>query len=413
MHRTEPLPAAPAGTGDGASGGRGAPGRVAAVHRETRRGLALAAVFAGSAVVTAVADVGVGWWLPLHLFVVGALLSAISATTQMLAVTWSASPPTRRVVAGAQRWILATGAVVFVIGRETDRAWMFVTGAAMVVIAMLALAAILVGIRRHAVTDRFAPAIDAYVAAVFAGVTGMSIGTLLGVGRGGARTAELRDTHLVLNVFGLVGLVVAGTLPFFAATQVRSKMSSRATLRAMRVIFLALATAVAVAAAGAILGRSGVLAVGLVGYAAGLVLIAAMLPVYSRARLRWAGPRLLQLLAGLAWWVAMTVALAVAALRGTADREILQALVIGGFAQILVASLAYLGPVLRGGGHRQLTAGFTITRSWVSLAAGNTAAVAALVGHGPTLGLVSAVWLVDVAARALLLHTGRPSGAHV
>lgn len=51
---------------------------------------------------------------------------------------------------------------------------------------------------------------------------------------------------------------------------------------------------------------------------------------------------------------------------------------IGGYAQILVASLAYLGPVLRGGGHRRLTEGFAITGSWPSLAAGNIAAVGAL-----------------------------------
>ncbi|HRD99682.1 MAG TPA: hypothetical protein PLV68_00185, partial [Ilumatobacteraceae bacterium] len=63
----------------------------------------------------------------------------------------------------------------------------------------------------------------------------------------------------------------------------------------------------------------------------------------------------------------------------------LQALVIGGFAQILVASLAYLGPVLRGGGHRRLSAGFAITRSWTSLAAGNAAALAALTGSGRAL----------------------------
>ncbi|MEO8266272.1 MAG: hypothetical protein ABI706_12285 [Ilumatobacteraceae bacterium] len=82
---------------------------------------------------------------------------------------------------------------------------------------------------------------------------------------------------------------------------------------------------------------------------------------------------------------------------------ILQPLVIGGFAQILVASLAYLGPVLRGGGHQRLTAGFAITNSWVSLAAGNTAAVAALAGHGPTLAVALAVWLTDIVARVARL----------
>jgi hypothetical protein len=108
----------------------------------------------------------------------------------------------------------------------------------------------------------------------------------------------------------------------------------------------------------------------------------------------------------------MTVALALAGLRGTDDGPILRALVIGGFAQILVASLAYLGPVLRGGGHQRLTAGFAVTRSWVSLAAGNAAAGAALAGVGPILAVILAVWLVDIVVRAGRLLAGRSTRRH-
>jgi nitrite reductase (NO-forming) len=331
----------------------------------------------------------------------------------MFAVTWSAAPPPRPAVVGAQRWALAAGTVALVVGRETDQTWMFVAGGATVILAMLALALILLRVRRQAVTDRFAPAIEAHVAAVVAGAVGMSLGVVLGTGRAGDRAVEFRGAHLVLNVLGLIGLVIAGTLPYFAATQVRSKMSPRATPTAMRVTFLALAAATAVAATGEILDRPGVIAAGLVTYAFGLLLIAAMLPIDARVRLRWAGPRVVQLLTGIAWWAAMTVALALAAVRGSEDRAILQALVIGGFAQILIASLAYLGPVLRGGGHQRLTAGFAITRSWVSLAAGNTAALAALAGHGPTLAAALAVWVTDVVVRAARLLAKPRSIANV
>ncbi len=314
---------------------------------------------------------------------------------------------------GSQRWALAAGTVALVVGRETDRTWIFVAGGVTVVAAMLGLAGILTRVRRQAVTPRFAPAIEAYVAAAVAGAVGMSIGILLGADRAGGRAVELRNVHLVLNVFGLIGLVIAGTLPYFAATQVRSKMSPRATPAAMRVTFAALAAATAVAATGHLIERPGVVAVGLLTYVLGLLAIATMLPIYARSRLRWAGPRVVQLVAGVVWWAAMTIALAVVTIRETGDRAILQVLVIGGFAQILVASLAYLGPVLRGGGHRRLTAGFAITRSWVSLAAGNTAAIAAiaaLVGHGPTLAAALAIWLIDVAIRAIrLLATTRGS----
>jgi nitrite reductase (NO-forming) len=382
-----------------------APGRVAEVHAQTRRGLLIAAGFVVVAVGVGVGAVrvGAGWWLPLHLFVVGGLLSAISATTQMLAVTWSAAPAARRAVVRTQRWALAAATVALVIGRETDQSWMFVAGGVAVVVAMLGLASMLLRVRRQAVTDRFAPAIEAYVAAVVAGSVGMSLGVLLGSGRIGDRAVQLRSAHLVLNVFGLVGLVIAATLPYFVATQVRSKMSPRATPTRMRVTFGALAVATVIAATGEILVRPRVVAAGLVTYAVGLLMVAAMLPIDAKARLRWAGPRVAQLLSGIAWWTAMTLALAVAAVRGSDDRTILQTLVIGGFAQILVASLAYLGPVLRGGGHQRLTAGFSVTRSWVSLIAGNAAALAAFAGNGPTLVAALVVWVTDVGVRAARL----------
>ena len=437
MTRSVPLPTEPTDTHVGSAAGRGAPGRVAEVHAQTRRGLIVAAGFAVAAVLSMVARAG--WWMPrrssawigprssigrpstsmmrypylIVLFVVGGLLSAISAATQMLAVTWSSAPAPRPAVAGGQRWALAIGAVVLVVGHETDRKFLFAAGGATVVVAMVALGFIVIRILRQAVTDRFAPAIEAYVAAVVAGAVGMSLGIVLGVGRGGSRNVEIRGAHLVLNVFGLVGLVIAATLPYFAATQVRSKMSSRATPTTMRITFFVLAAATAVAASGQILDRSGVAAGGLITYAMGLLVVAAMLPVYSKGRLRWAGPRLLQLMSGIAWWVAMTVALALASLRRTDDHAILQTLVIGGFVQILVASLAYLGPVLRGGGHQRLTAGFAITRSWVSLTAGNIAGVGALAGGGPVLAAVLAVWLADIVIRAGGLLAGTKSSDRV
>ncbi len=413
MTRPVPPPPAPTDTDFVPVAGRGSPRRVAEVHVQTKRGLLVSAGFVVAAAIAGITGVGADWWLPLHLFAVGGLLSAISAATQMLAVTWSAAPAPRRRVGAAQRWALAAGAITLVVGRETDQTWMFVAGGTTVVAAMLTLASILIRIRRQAVTERFAPAIEAYVAAAVAGAVGMSFGILLGAGRVGDRAGELRDVHLVLNVFGLIGLVIAGTLPFFAATQVRSRMSPRATPTAIRVTFGALVAATAVAATGHLTDRPGVVAGGLITYVLGLLAIATMLPIYARSRLRWAGPRVVQLAAGVAWWAAMTVALAFATIRETDDRAILQALVIGGFAQILVASLAYLGPVLRGGGHRRLTAGFAITRSWVSLAAGNTAALAALLGHGPTLGVALAIWLTDLAIRAGRLLTTTRSGHDV
>ena len=90
--------------------GRGAAGRVAQIHVQTRCGLGVTATFVAAAVVTGAVGIGDGWWLPLHLFVVGALLTAISAVTQMLAVTWSTAPAPRSAVAAHTLGVTAAAA---------------------------------------------------------------------------------------------------------------------------------------------------------------------------------------------------------------------------------------------------------------------------------------------------------------
>lgn len=386
---------------------RGAPGRVAAVHHQTRRGLLVTTGFVAAAVVAAVARGNRGWWLPVHLFAVGGLLSAISTTTQMLAVTWSAAPAPRPVMSATQRWLLAAGAVAATAGRELSNDLLFAIGSALVVISLLGLAALLWQVRSQAVTPRFHPALEAYLAAALLGAAGTSLGYVVGGGHAGRRFVELRGAHLLLNLFGLVGLVVAATLPYFVATQLRTKMSSRATPAVVRSLAGGLVIAALAAVGGRAIDSPWLAAAGLLAYGLGIVGVVALLPVFGRGRLRWAGPRAIQLLLGVAWWIGMTFALAAAALRDTDDRPILLALVIGGFAQILVASLAYLGPVVRGGGHEQLTSGFRLTRSWVSLAAGNLAPVAALLEWWRALAAVLVVWLVDLLMRAVALVGAR------
>ncbi len=395
MSRQIPSERGEAGAGRDDRGAR----RVTEIHARTRIGLVQATAFVAAGSITGLLDVGGGWWVGLHLFTVGGLLGAIATVTLMLAVTWSAAPAPARWITEAQRGLVGAGAVGLAVGRTTATTWLVGAGAAAVALALGLLAAALVDVRRRAVTPRFAPAIDAYLVALVAGASGTAIGAVIGIGQAGDRWAELRAAHLVLNVFGLVGLVIAGTLPFFAATQLRSKMSARATPRAVRATVGVLALGTALAAAGALGGRSTIHAGGLGLYATGLVALAFLLPAPTAKRLDWAGPRALQLLAGLGWWIACTVALAAATLDGGADRVILRTLVIGGFAHILIASLAYLAPVLRGGGHQRLTAGFAVTRSMVSLVVGNLAALASALDQTTLMGVALGIWVIDLVVR--------------
>lgn len=133
----------------------------------------------------------------------------------------------------------------------------------------------------------------------------------------------------------------------------------------------------------------------------GIVATLFLLPPLRRRHLEWAGPRLVQLGAGIVWWAATTLILAFSVLAERPDpTPILLAMIIGGFAQILLASVAYFAPVMRGGGHEHLSAGFAITRSWPALVAANIAAVAALAELSTLLAVGLAAWIVDTIVRA-------------
>lgn len=381
--------------------------RVADAHHQARRTLAASAGFVVAAAGATVVPHDTGSWLPLHLLLVGGLLTAISGATQLLAITWSTAPAPQPRLAAAQRGATVAGAALVVVGREADQAGVTGTGASLVVAGLVLLAVILVGVRRTSATDRFLPAIEAYLAAIAFGIVGVGFGAAIATGDPASWWPRLRDAHLVVNVFGLVGLVIAGTLPFFVATQVRMKMSPRATSGRVRGQGGLLAVATLVAALGHLAEQPTVAGTGLLAYAAGLIVVVTSLPVPGRRQLDWAGARLLQLAAGVAWWVVTTVILAVGQLvDDPMEGPVLRALAVGGFAQILVASLAYFGPVLRGGGHERLSAGFATTRSWIGLVVANVAAIALLIEADRVAAAAAIVWAVDTLVRAVRLLGG-------
>lgn len=403
--RGVPTPAGGQPSAGSALSTRGATGRVAAVHHQARQTLTIAALFTISAPVAAIVPHRTGAWLPLHLFLVGGLLSAISGATQFLAVTWSAAPAPKPSHAALQRWLLAAGAVGLALARELDAPTAAIAAAGTLVIgALVLLGALLAQIRATALVSRFHPAIDGYLVAIFLGVTGSVVGVLLASGAADRDYARVRSAHLAINLLGFVGLVIAATIPYLIATQARTKMSRRATSIAVRFVVAAMATAALAASVGYLLDRPGVVAAGLGAYSIGVCSLLTFFPPLGRRHLEWAGPRLLQLCTGILWWAATTGMLAASAIRSDAlPDQIVRALVIGGYAQILTASLAYFAPVLRGGGHRRLTAGFSITRSWTALIAGNAAALAALTQQRAALAGALVVWAGDSAVRALRL----------
>jgi hypothetical protein len=187
-------------------------------------------------------------------------------------------------------------------------------------------------------------------------------------------------------------------------------MSPSATLRAQ---FVAQA-AIALGLATAIVGLSGrwtaVATAGFAVYGVALVYLVTLLPRLGRKQFRWAGPRLLQSFAAIAWWIGAVVLAThhAAVSRSPFSGAVVPALVVGGYVQLIVASLSYLGPVLVGGGHERLAASFRLTRSWVGLIAGNVAAIAACVTTTRAVYVVAvAIWAADAGIRGALLIAAR------
>jgi nitrite reductase (NO-forming) len=380
------------------TGGRGAADRVRISHRQTRPTLALALAFIGAAALAAVADSA--RWLPLHLLLAGGVVLAISGVSQMLTVTWSAAPAPPDGWVVTQRLCIAVGAAGVAAGREAELPDGVVGVAGGVYLAgLVGLGALLVITVRRGVERRFDVAVAAYVAALLAGTVAVALGVTMAVG---TASMELRSAHVTLNLLGLVGLVVGGTMPFFAATVGRSRMAPHAGARRLAFSLCWQVAALVTAAGGLAAGAERVAAAGLGAYAAGIGGVLWLLPRPTRRQLRWAGPRLVGLWAGAGWWAVAVVASAVDVAREDAvlGGRWLVVVVVAGYAQIVWGSLAYLLPMLRGGGHERLGEGFAATRSWVGLAAANTAGVASALALRPVVGVAVAVWVLDSAWRA-------------
>lgn len=392
---------------------RGAADRVKRAHAQARRGLRMALCFIGSAAVAAVLDGTT--WLAVHLFLAGGMLLAISSVSLMLTVTWAAAPapPDRLVI--AQQLAAAVGAAGVGIGRRFGLNTAVVGAAGTIYLAALVgLAALLVTTARRGVERRFDPAVAAYVTALAFGFVGVALGIASAIG---TSTAPRRSAHVTVNVLGLVGLVIAGTLPFFAATVGRARMARHATPARLYATTAWLTAALAAAAAATLAGHYRTAGVALIGYAAGILAVLWLAPRPTRRQLRWAGPRLVALWAGAGWWTSAVVTTAVALLDGhaaTFGRPWLAVLVVAGYAQILWGSLAYLLPMLRGGGHELLGAGFATTRSWLGLVAANVAGVALVADAAPVAAGSIAVWVLDATSRAVRVGIGgaarRPPG---
>lgn len=388
-----------------ASKARGSADRIRLSHAQTRSTMRFVLAFFASAAIAALwAD---DRWLPLHLFLAGGVVLAISGVSVMLTVTWSAAPAPPNGVVFAQRTCIVVGATGVTAGRTLDWPTSIIGAAGTLYLVGLALLAwLLLSTIRRGVERRFDVAVAAYLSAGVAGLAGVGIGVTMAVH---PASLTLRDAHVTANLLGLVGLTIGGSLPFFSATVVRARMAKRATTSRLAVTFGWQFAMVAVAAGALAAENRGLAAAGFFGYALGIATILVWMPPPTKRQFEWAGPRLVALWAGGAWWIVTVVATGLTAADGRAvfRGSWLLTLVVAAFGQIAWGSLAYLLPMLRGGGHKLLGEGFATTKSWPGLAAVNVAGLGFAASWEPVAAVALAVWVIDAAARAIRVGTTR------
>jgi hypothetical protein len=294
-------------------------------------------------------------WLLIHLLLAGAATNAILIwSTHFTDAVLRTRDDAGRRAEGARLFLLNLGVLGVLVGGTLDAGWWGVAGAATAFVAVLAHLLALAGRLRRALPARFGITVRYYLSATVALLLGIPAGAWLLVLDEDAQP-RLVLFHAHVNLLGWVLLTVLGTLLTLWPTVLRTRMADGATRASGRALPVCLAGLVAVATG--VLAWWPVLATVGLGLLAGGVLMVA-LPGVAEARARppvsfaaWS------IAASVAW---LLVALAVDAQvvltaadpRAAADGLdlVLPPLLVGFVAQVLVGALAYLLPMVLGGG---------------------------------------------------------------
>ena len=293
---------------------------------------------------------GLGWWLPLHMVLLGAVSQAIVGGQLMFSATLGLSRGPRRLGALLQLGLLNAGAVAVIAGRLAPSDALFAAGAAVFVVAIGWVSWEVHGMWRTSVNRRFAVTGTFYRLAGASVLLGASIGGAMGIGAfdDAASYAAHRGVHMTLNVFGWAGMTIAGTAITLLPTILHVRAPGLDVVRrAPWVMF----TGLIVMSTGATTGVDPLAAVGVACYVAGLVAfglyVRAILATERRRRIPTAA---FHLLAAIAWAFVTAVALVVAFAQGdyAAARDLVVVGGAGGFAfQALLGAWSFLLPSAR------------------------------------------------------------------
>ena len=305
---------------------------------------------AALASVPIVGRTSLGWWLPLHLLLLGAVTQAIVGGQLMFSATLGLSRGPSRRTALTQLLFLNVGAALVIGGRIAGAETALGLGAVVVTMSIGWVIWLVGRLWRHSINRRFAITGTFYRMAGASILVGATIGAALGIGAFDDPASYIthRTVHMTVNLLGWVGLTVVGT----AVTLLPTILHVRAPdIRPLRAIPWLMFGGLSAFATGASLDLNWFSALGMASYALGLVVLGAymrkVLGTPRRRRFPTAG---LHLVGALVWLGVTTAALVVTAAIGD-QSAIRHFVVVGGAAgfafQALLGAWSFLLPSTR------------------------------------------------------------------
>lgn len=293
---------------------------------------------------------GLGWWLPLHMALLGAVTQAIVGGQLMFTTTLGLSRgPTRRSTV-TQLALLNAATVVVICGRLFESEVVLAAGATVFTAIIGGLVLQVHRMWRVSVNRRFSITGTFYRLAGISLLMGASIGGALGIGAFNDASSYLahRGVHMTLNVFGWAGMTIVGT----AITLLPTILHVRAPkLRPLKAVPWLMFVGLMVMATGATTDLRLVTALGMGSYLAGLAAFGIFLKnavtTPSRRKIPTAA---FHLLAAVTWAVITTVGLVILSAGGNwaAARDLVVVGGAAGFAfQALLGAWSFLLPSAR------------------------------------------------------------------
>ena len=351
-------------------------------------------------------------WLAIHLLLLGAVTNAIVVwSAHFTAAVLRVPPPARRRAEAGRLVLLNLGVAGVLIGGAIDVGWLAVAGAGALFAAVAAHLAWLAGRLRAALPAPLSITTHYYVAACVALLTGIPAGAWMLIDP--AARPRLLLFHAHANLLGWVTLTVLGTLLALWPTVLRTRMDEAAIAGAR--------TALPLAASGLVALAIGVLAWWPALAAGGIALIATGVVAIARPAVRTARAKppgsfaAWSIAAAGAWLIVALVLDAWSLLTAAGPAEaaaafdvVLVPLLLGFAVQVLVGSLAFLLPVVLGGGPAAVRErGARLDRNWPQRVAMANAALAVFCLPSPPFVRITTSFLILAALLQFLVPATR------